>query len=420
MNAALRRELGILSIWMVFILMVGGIIGHTLIILCVGLLLYTTWNLYNLNRLTQWLSNPSKNLPETMGAWDEIYYQLYHLYQRQRSARRKLASILAKFQESTQALPYATIVLNEHDEIEWFNTAASHMFYLRAGKDVGQRIDNLIRQPEFATYLRNRNFESPLEFQNKQQKLVLNITPYGNGQYLLSARDITLRSQLDEMRRDFISNASHELRTPITVISGYVETMRESEDENTRVPLEMMQHQTGRMEQIISDLIELAKLEASGLIEAPMEINVAELLQEIYNEALALDRGEHEIEMSAEAATINGNRDELRMAIMNLITNAIRYTPKGRPIKLFSLKDQGGVCIGVQDEGIGITYEHIPRLTERFYRVDAGRSREKGGTGLGLAIVKHVLDRHGANLLISSRPGKGSLFRCYFPKTYTD
>lgn len=417
MSAGLRRELELLSIWILFILILGGIAGHALLIFCAGLLLYIAWNLFNLNRLTRWLGKPSKSTPETFGIWDEVYYQLYHLYQRQRRARRKLTSILARFQKSTQALPYATIVLNDHDEIEWYNEAASHMFSLRAGHDVGQRVDNLIRQPEFAKYLSKRNYDSPLELQNNQQEILLNITPYGSGQFLLSARDVTLSRQLDETRRDFISNASHELRTPITVISGYVEAMREHEDESTKMPLTMIQQQTERMENIISELIELAKLETRKFIEETTVVELDPLLQEIYNDAVALDRGEHKIELSIQPVTINGVRDELRMAFMNLVTNAIRYTPQGQHIKLFSSVDENGICVGVKDEGIGITYEHIPRLTERFYRVDAGRSREKGGTGLGLAIVKHVLDRHGGNLYINSEPGEGSVFRCCFPMT---
>lgn len=420
MTAGLRRELELLSVWMLFMLVFGAVVGHVLGFLFIGLLVYTIWNLYNLNRLTKWLGQPSKNIPETFALWDEVYYQLYNLYQRQRKARRKLTSILARFQKSTQALPYATIVLNDRDEIEWYNAAASHMFSLRSGQDVGQRVDNLIRQPEFAAYLSKRKYKNPLEIQNNQQKILLNITPYGSGQYLLSARDITLSSQLDETRRDFISNASHELRTPLTVMSGYIEMMRDREDDATKLPLEMIQQQTERMENIISELIELAKLETSEVIEEPKTVDITELLHDVYDQALTLDREEHKIELSAEPIKINGNYDELRMAFMNLVTNAIRYTPEGGSIKLFSSSDENGVCVGVEDEGIGITYEHIPRLTERFYRVDAGRSREKGGTGLGLAIVKHVLDRHGASLYISSEPGEGSLFRCYFPNIQED
>ena len=414
-TAGLRRELAILISWLIFIFILGGITGKTLAVLCIGLIIYTIWTLYNLNRLSKWLTKPSKNTPETWGVWDDVYYQLYHLYKRQRKARRKLTKILNRFQQSTQALPYATIVLNNSDEIEWFNPAASQMFSLRHGLDIGQRIDNLIRQPEFAHYISRREFEVPLEFQLHHKRILLSMTSYGGGQYLLSASDITQRVKLDEMRRDFISNASHELRTPITVMLGYIEMLNDTNDETLKLPLEKIYLQTVRMEKIIAELIELAKLEASETADKSQTVNTEVLMDEIRNEALALDQGKHNIEFSIEDVHINGVYDELRMAFSNLITNAIRYTPENGSIEFFAYEEDVGVSVGVKDQGAGISYEHIPRLTERFYRVDEGRSSEKGGTGLGLAIVKQVLDRHGASLYIESTVGKGSVFRCYFP-----
>jgi len=415
MTAGLRREIEILAAWVLFMLILGAVFGHTQTILLTGLLIYTFRSLYNLNQLTGWLNKPSKNVPDSSGVWDEVYYQLYHLHKRQRKSRRKLASILTRFQKSTQALPYATIVLNESDEIEWFNPAAKHLFDLRTRHDIGQRIDNLIRLPEFTSYLAKKKFDEPLRFYNHQTKVLMNITPYGSGQYLLSARDITRSSQLDEMRRDFISNASHELRTPITVMSGYIEMLRETDNEAIHMPLEKIQKQTERMEAIITELIALAKLESASSIEKSVEIDVNRLLNEVYNEAVSLDQNKHEIQLSIEPIKLYGNYEELRVAFSNLLTNAIRYTNDGGVIRFFTYADETGVYVAVRDEGIGISYEHIPRLTERFYRVDEGRSREKGGTGLGLAIVKQVLDRHGAVLKIESIPGKGSVFHCYFP-----
>lgn len=415
MTPVIRRELELLAVWGLFILIVGAIFGSTQLLLIFGLVFYTAWSLYNLNRLTVWLNKPSRSTPDSSGVWDEVYYQLHHLYKRQRKARRKLASILTRFQKSTQALPYATIVLNEVDEIEWFNQAARQLFDLRSGLDIGQRIDNLIRQPEFTSYLSNKNFNKPLKFQNNLQDILMNITPYGTGQYLLSARDITLANQLDEMRRDFISNASHELRTPITVMSGYIEMLRDSGDDSIGVPLAKIQKQTERMEAIITELIELAKLETASAVDQSLEIDIKKLLNEIHNEAVALDQGKHMLNLNIEPVKLYGNYEELRVAFSNLLTNAIRYTPEGGAIGLFSYADETGSYVAVRDAGIGIDYEHIPRLTERFYRVDEGRSREKGGTGLGLAIVKQVLDRHGAVLKIESIPGKGSVFHCYFP-----
>ncbi len=415
MTPCLRREIELLVAWLVLLLLFGGVIDHIVVVLLSGLSVYLIWMLYNLNRLTQWLSKPSKHTPETVGVWDDIFYQLYHLYQRQRRARRRLSSILNRFQKSTQALPYPTIVLNDSNEIEWFNPAAKQMFGLHSRVDIGQRIDNLIRQPEFVRYISRRKFDKPLEFKLNLLSIILNVTPYGTGQFLLSASDVTQRNQLDEMRRDFISNASHELRTPLTVMSGYIESLLDTHDETLVMPLTKIQQQTQRMENIVTELIGLAKLESSPLAEKPELINVQRLLNDIYNEAQALSNGRHEVTLLYQPVKILGSYDELRMAISNLITNAIRYTPEGGEIIISSINDYSGTCICVKDNGIGIDYEHIPRLTERFYRVDEGRSRQQGGTGLGLAIVKQVLERHGGNLRIDTRIDQGSTFCCCFP-----
>lgn len=416
MTSSLRREIELLLAWIVLLLILGSLLDHVQLVLLLGMFVYIFWTLFNLNRLTRWLSKPSKHTPDTFGVWDEVYYQLYHLYRRQRNARRRLASILNRFKTSTQALPYATIVLNEINEIEWFNPAAQQLFDFHSSLDVGQRIDNLIRQPEFVRYLAKRSFEQPLEFEYDQLSVLVNITPYGTGQYLLSARDVTQQHQLDEMRRDFISNASHELRTPLTVISGYVESLIDTVDDRAiAMPLNKIQQQTQRMESIVAELIDLAKLESSSMVEDPVLIDARSLLEDVYNEALELSAGRHTITLNYLQVTISGNYAELRMAISNLLTNAIRYTADGGTIELCSRQDYNACCLCVKDNGPGIDYEHIPRLTERFYRVDEGRSREQGGTGLGLAIVKQVLDRHGGHLRIDSKVGRGSEFCCCFP-----
>ncbi len=427
LQRAVQRELIFLGSGSLILLVLDNFMGAGLALLCAGFILYIFWILYNLNCLLTWLVKPSKYIPETWGIWDEVYYRLYHLYKRQRKARRKLAKILKRFQQSTQALPYATVVLNKAGEIEWFNPAASELFSLQPSQDLGQRIDNLIRQPEFAKYFSRREFGLPLEFQNYQQRILLSVTRYGAGKYLLSARDITQRVKLDEMRNDFISNASHELRTPVTVMSGYVEMLRDMKfdlpeqqpEQQLEQPLEKIHQQIQRMEKIITELIELAKLETSAVADKSQAVDMRKLIDEIRSEALLLDQQKHKLDFPVETDSkhieIYGEYNELRMAFSNLMSNAIRYTPENASIKFFVHTDAGGVNIGVKDQGRGISYEHIPRLTERFYRVDEGRSREKGGTGLGLAIVKQVLERHGASLFIESTPGEGSEFRCYFP-----
>jgi len=416
-SASLQREIFFLAAWILFMLTLGAMLGVAIPALFFGLFSYIFWHLYHLNRLVQWLNKPSKNTPEAMGIWDEAFFKLHNLRNRQLKSRKKLSKMLKQFQKSTKALPYATIVLNSHNIIEWFNPASKQLFGLRSGLDVGQRIDNLIRQPDFIKYLNDNDFSESLVFENQHKKLLLNITGYGQGQYLLSARDITQRTQLDEMRRDFISNASHELRTPITVMSGYIEMLQNSVDEPNKIPVDRIHQQTIRMEKIITELIELAKLETSMSIDMSALIDTSALLNDVYNEAIALDKAVHDIKLEYEAIKIHGSYEEIRIAISNLLTNAIRYTQDGGLIKITTSTDETGSYIHVEDNGIGISYEYLSRLTERFYRVDEGRSREKGGTGLGLAIVKQILDRHGAMLQIKSEPGKGSTFSCYFPIT---
>jgi two-component system phosphate regulon sensor histidine kinase PhoR len=417
MKSAIRRELLNLSIAGIIVLVLGLVTGLMVELFILAMLGYIAWNLYNLSLMVRWLNKPSKNLPESAGMWDEVYYQLYHLYRRQRKAKKKLSSIVMRFQESTQAMPFAAIVLNSNHEIKWFNRAASSLFNLYQSPDVGVPIINLIRDPGFSEYLSKQKFDDSFEFVFNQRQVILNVTKYGSGQYLLSARDVTQQRLIDDMRRDFIANASHELRTPITVISGYAEALLSSADDSGRVPLENILQQTERMQKIIEDLIVLAKLESREKTVELETVNLADLLGEIYNDAKVIDDNRHELILSAEPIVIEGHRDELRMAISNLITNAIRYTPDGGTIRLYSTTNNGFAIAGVEDTGIGIMPEHLPRLTERFYRVDAGRSREKGGTGLGLAIVKHILDHHNANLYIDSIPGEGTDFRCEFARS---
>ena len=421
MTQSMQREIVLLLTWMFIMLVVGLIFDATLVFLLIGLGCYVTWSLYNLNRLIRWLSKPTKQPPEVTGIWDDVYYQLYQIYKRQSKARKKLTSILSRFKKSTRALPYATVVLNELGEIEWFNPAAKLLFQLHSKIDIGQRIDNLIRQPKFSSYLNKKNFDEPVELEIQHKKILISITPFGGGQFLLSARDTTALNKIDEMRRNFISNASHELRTPLTVMSGYVEFLEHKADDKIKEPLDRIQNQITRMNTIIQELIELARLESASEVDHTNEINIIELVEDVYNEILTFDNGTHDIILEMRACTpetikasLFGNRKEVRMALSNLLTNAIRYTPENGKITLFCELHDNHLSIGVEDSGIGISYEHIPRLTERFYRVDEGRSREQGGTGLGLAIVKHVLDRHNATLYIQSVFGRGSIFRCDF------
>ena len=414
MNAGVRREIIKIAATGVFIVILGSLTGYTFELLVAGLTGWIGWYLYNIARLINWLGKPNKTLPESSGIWDDLYYRIYRLYTRQRKARRKLKNIVSRFQSSTQALPIAAVALNSDGEVEWFNRAAERMFGFQENRHVGKRINNLIRQPVFTNYLVNRDYSKMIELEFNHRQLSLSVTPYGYDQFLLTARDITQQKQLDDMRRDFVANASHELRTPLTVIAGFVETLYDQGDERIKVPLGKIQNQTERMQQILEDLIILARLESRATPVLQDRVDLAEIIDQVYDDAVVLDQARHKITVDTDPVSIMGNRVELQMAITNLVTNAIRYTPEGGTIRIYNTVDHDGVHISVEDNGIGIMPEHIGRLTERFYRVDPGRSREQGGTGLGLAIVKHVLDRHNASLHVQSVPGEGSLFRCDF------
>jgi two-component system phosphate regulon sensor histidine kinase PhoR len=420
MSSGFRREIILLLTGITLAVVVGWIEDATLVTLCIALATYLTWNLYNLYLITRWLEKPGKNAPETWGVWNDVLYNMVRMNKRHRKSRKRLATILNRFQQSTQALPYATIVLTDQNEIEWFNPAASAMFNLNQQDDIGVAITRIIRPSVFSRYLREKKFDEALEFRLLTRTLKLNISPFGKGSFLLSAIDVTERRMLDDMRRDFIANASHELRTPLTVITGYIETMREMIGDDSKLPLDRVEQQTERMRTLLEELMTLTRLEEEEQPDVSEQVDVAALLNDIYNDALSIDKGRHDIKLSTEPVILGGNREELHTAFMNLVTNAIRYTPEQGNISIFCNADKHGIHVGVEDKGIGISQQHISRLTERFYRVDTSRSRESGGTGLGLAIVKHALDRHGGKLYIHSVLGLGSLFRCDFPAQVTE
>jgi len=415
MSSGFRREIILLLTGITLAVIVGWLDDAPLGTLCIALAAYLAWNIYNLYLITRWLEKPGKSTPETWGVWNDVFYNLFRLNKRHRKSRKKLATILTRFQQSTQALPYATIVLSEKNEIEWFNPAAGALFHLNQNEDIGAPITRIIRPSVFSRYLREKKFDQALEFKLLTRTLKLNISPFGKGSSLLSAIDVTERRMLDDMRRDFIANASHELRTPLTVIAGYIETMREMNADCNGLPLDRVEQQTERMRTLLEELMTLTRLEEEERPHSAEPVDIAALLEDVFQDAQSIDKGRHNIRLTTEPVSLDGSREELRTAFVNLVTNAIRYTPEQGSIRIFCNTDTQGIHIGVEDKGIGISQQHIGRLTERFYRVDTGRSRENGGTGLGLAIVKHALDRHGGKLHIHSVPGLGSLFRCDFP-----
>lgn len=389
------------------------------------LLSYLLWHLVNLYRLLRWLKDEQKSSPlSAAGVWEELATEIYRLEARSRKQKRKLASAVDRFEEAAAALPDGIVVLGPQGEIEWFNVAAERLLSLRAPQDLGQRIVNLLRHPDFIGLLNTADPSKTVELPsagNAETILTAQIVPYGKKRQLLVARDSTHVHRLEQVRRDFVANVSHELRTPLTVLSGYLETLTESRDESPphwHRSLDLMQHQAGRMQHIVTDLLMLSRLEMNHKTHLDQIVPVAELLTTIVEDARALGKGCHSISLSADPnLRLYGNEEELRSAFSNLVFNAVQYTPADGEITVKWVRDAQGARLTVRDTGVGIAAHHLPRLTERFYRVDAGRSRESGGTGLGLAIVKHVLNRHAAQLRIESEPGKGSMFICDFPHT---
>lgn len=383
---------------------------------------YLCWHVFNLYRLDAWLRRGRlMATPESLGVWGELFNHFYRLRRRDRERKRRIAFLLREFRNSTSAMPDAVVLLDALWEIIWFNDAAERLLGLRPGQDLRRRIGNLIRHPDFIGYLRHGSFDEPVDIPapaSPGMRVSLRVVSYGSDQRLLLARDVTRLHRLEEMRRDFVANASHELRSPLTVIGGYLDAMRADPrlEHDWGMPLAEMEHQMQRMLAIIKDLLELSRLETEAR-EAPFApVDVPTLLQRVQRDALALGHGPRDVSVEVQDQTwLLGSESELFSAFSNLVFNAMRYTPDSGRVSLRWWAQEDGAYLSVRDTGVGIAAEHLPRLTERFYRVDRSRSRDSGGTGLGLAIVKHVLQRHDADLQVESEPGKGSVFTCHFP-----
>lgn len=387
------------------------------------LLVRLVFHLRQLAQLDYWLADPaSRPVPDGAGLWEDVFSRLNKMVRLQREGDRKSAAALRHMEQATSALPEGVVILDAADHIEWCNPLAEHHFGLDAVRDTGQQITYLARQPEFVQYLAMRNFNEPLVLRSAQHDgvtLSIKLTPYGDDKKLLTSRDITRFERIEIMRRDFVANVSHELRTPLTVVNGFVETlsgMDSLDNDMARRGLKLMGAQTQRMEHLVDDLLTLSKLDSALNALREEHVEVPALLRSVYAEGRSLSAGQHtlRLEMQSDCGLL-GNTEELRSAFGNLVSNAIRYTPQGGEIVLTWREEEGQPLLSVRDTGLGIAPQHIPRLTERFYRVDHSRSRETGGTGLGLAIVKHVVSRHQARLDIVSEEGKGSTFNIVFP-----
>lgn len=417
------REFRSLSLLLVFAAGIGiwlGQIGWALSAALGGRL---AWHLWQLRRFELWLGGRGRRpADERMDLWAEMTGEVMRIKRRSQKRKRRLSTILKQFLRSTAALPDGTVVLSAESRIVWFNQAAQRLLGLRSPHDQGQWVANLIRTPAFVRYLEGGVYEEAIEIPSPHVPdvlLSLQIVPYGADQRLLVARDISRERRLDRVRKDFVANASHELRTPLTVLSGYVEMLlEEAQDDRSGwlMPLTAMREQAARMEQLLADLLLLSRLdEAPGTVRAE-RVDVSQLLARCCAEAERAAAGKLAIRSQVPGGLwVRGVEGELRSVFGNLLSNAVKYTPSGGTVTLAARRTAEGLQVEVADTGIGIAAEHLPRLTERFYRVDGGRGRDQGGTGLGLAIVKHALQRHDAQLVIHSEPGVGSRFECRFP-----
>jgi two-component system phosphate regulon sensor histidine kinase PhoR len=389
---------------------------------CAGLSLLLATHIYFLHRLGKWLGTPSLDtLPQGRGVWEKVFAQLYHAVRRERRERDEIMHMLQRFRDATNVLPVGIVLLDSAQRVEWCNVSAAAHFSLDAERDRGISLTHLVRQPEFAAYLSEADPHEPVMLHPVHRpgdSLSIQLIPFAKDSRLLISHDITRIERIETMRRDFIANVSHELRTPLTVINGFLELLTQDAPDDpkeaTRYQATMLE-QSRRMMRLVEDLLTLSRLEVGDRPAIEETVDMQQLASTLADEARGLSGGSHQFRLEVAPGRLKGSGDELRSAFGNLISNAIRYTPPGGTITVRWAATPEHGAFSVADTGIGIGAEHIPRLTERFYRVDRSRSRETGGTGLGLAIVKHVLLRHQAALKIESEPGKGSTFFAEFP-----
>lgn len=382
------------------------------------------YSYFNLMRLEKFiLLDRVESMPSASGLWGEVFSRLERLVRAMKGQVRAIEKQHERFIDAFQASPNGIIMLDDLDQIEWCNAIAERFFGISFKSDAQQRINYLIRRPEFVRYLNDRLFDEPLLIEQmgpgSNLSLMVQVFPFSENRRLLLAQDVTDLRKAEAMRRDFVANVSHEMRTPLTVMMGFLETVQTLDLEPAKKDeyLELMMVQGKRMKSLVEDLLTLANLEANTQPAPQTKVAMPSMLAMLKNEADALSGNKHIITVEANAAcALLGDERELISAFSNLVSNAVRYTPEGGKITIaLQPAEDGGAVFSVRDSGPGIAPEHLPRLTERFYRVDRSRSRETGGTGLGLAIVKHVATRHQAQLMIDSTLGAGSVFKIVFP-----
>ena len=422
LSRARTREWRRLAAGALLLAIADYLLGLTPWLLLAGACAYASWHVYHIHLLARWLAGGGRAPePDTRGIWAQVFESLSRIHRQNRKRKKRLRKVVVRFQQAAEAMPDGAIVLDGAGTILWMNKASSRLLGLERARDVGRPVSNFIRHPSFADSLDADAFDEPIHITSplrEELQLLVRIVPYGGSRRLMIVRDVTRIYNLEQMRKDFVANVSHELRSPLTVIVGYLEGMRDDDllPAELRRPVHQMSQQASRMGLIVDDLLRLSRLEATPGAASSERVAVVEMLDMIARDAGALGESAHRIlhEVDPELSLL-GDWNELYSAFSNIAFNAVQHTPAGGTVRLQWNSDGEGARLDVTDTGDGIEAHHIARLTERFYRVDKARSHEMGGTGLGLAIVKHVLVRHDARLDIESRPGEGSRFSCSFP-----
>ncbi|MBL8271802.1 phosphate regulon sensor histidine kinase PhoR [Steroidobacter sp.] len=412
-----RLCIALLAAWLL-----GLALGRVALVLAIVLGIYSIVQLWNVLRVEYWLRNRRvESPPDISGVWGEVVTIISRIYRRKQFHRARVTGLLREFRRLTTAMPEGAVLLGPDHEILWFNGRAGEWLRLRRKRDVGIRIENLVRHPSFVEYLKTGypSDGAVVEDLETDRWLAFNVVRTGTAErQLLMVRDVSQEQQLQHMRKDFVANASHELRSPLTVISGYLDALADDDalDPAWNSPVLEMRRQAERMRTIIKDLLELSKLESGEHTQEEQPVDMAGMLSLLRKEVMALEAHPRNVRLELQSdALLKGVESELHSIASNLISNAVKYTPVEGEIELRWWVDDDGAHLSVRDTGMGIAEEHIPRLTERFYRVDPGRARSMGGSGLGLAIVKHALQRHDATLQVQSKEGVGSTFTCHFP-----
>lgn len=419
-SRALTRSVAYLSTFALGGALLGALFGHAALGLAIGLLCWSAIHLWQLQGLERFLLSRQRRVPEGIGSWRPIFDALDRRRKRERVRRQRLFVALKAFRDAARVLPDGVIVLDQEQRILWFNKAAKRLLGLRYPRDMGNPIHHLVRMPRFMQWLAEGKLDEPLIDLpcpvDESLRLSFRLIGFRAGIRLLVARDISTLMRLEQVRRDFVANVSHELRTPLTVINGYLEALEPEELGDYGDLFLEMRKQSRRMASIVEDLLTLSRLEAQS---APLDeaVSMASMLDSLRRDAEAISKGRHRLEFHRSCeADLRGSSKDLHSAFANIVVNAVRYTPDGGSIVVEWSTHPEGAAFSVRDTGPGIPEQHLPRLTERFYRVSTSRSRDSGGTGLGLAIVKHVLVAHGGRLEIESKVGHGSCFRCVLPQ----